>query len=574
MFEKLSVSNWEDEIYQGLEYRRIYGLESKWKDIEAMFYSVHPSSVHDGPNLISSNGDAILSDLCVPFPMVLLKSLRGLNAAARLLETVDNALIRSMNIQDEMEIATLSSFLWGVGILKGGYDSEWGFDPRFLFEGDKSLGLTTTQFNKKGDRIEFGQAKPGQPWIKAVMPHDIVVPWGTRRLSNSPWVAHRVIRHIEDIKADPKYENKKNLEPSMSMKDFVRSYQSIGNQTWRLGDQNRDHREGEAEFVELWEIHDARTDRILVIASGYNKFLRNELDLLMFNRQPFFDFSLTPRARSFWTTSDAYRLIPFQTEISDISIQCSKQRRLGVVKFLYDKQMIDQDELDKAMSAEVGVGISIKAGNRGLQEGIQVFAPANNNILLQQDGEYVRKSARETVGLSRNQVGEFEQSGRRTATEANIVQEGSGQRTGRKMGKIAQVYTEMIGWVNEVIFSFWKSPRWIEVLGKEGSQTIEFVGTELKGEYAIQMYFSQDPGQTLQSRVSQAMGLFQGLVNDPAVDHMQLIEYLKQSFNNPEITKVLSPPQQSAPSSVSVPQGPPQGPPVSKVGPQGSKGGV
>jgi hypothetical protein len=69
------------------------------------------------------------------------------------------------------------------------------------------------------------------------------------------------------------------------------------------------------------------------------------------------------------------------------------------------------------------------------------------------------------------------------------------------------------------------------------------------------------------------MGLFQGLVNDPAVDHMQLIEYLKQSFNNPEITKVLSPPQQSAPSSVSVPQGPPE-PSVSKVSPQGSKGGV
>ena len=283
MFKELTVEEWTSELDRGLDFRRRYGLEDSWAELEALFYNVHGTNIIAGPNIIASTGDSLLSELTVPQPYVSLQARQpGLGEGVKVLENIDNTLIQAQHVAEEMETANLHAFLWGKGIIKIGYDSEFGWDPKYEFGQQEGIGFTLTQFDKKGRRLEFAsRTKPGTVWFAACLPHDIIVPYGTFRLRNAEWIAHRIVRHVDDVKADSKYENTKNLVPTMSREDFVKSYTTVV-KPYRIGQAlNQGGSEGDrkkVEFVEMFEIHSARTGKIKVIATGHKKFLRNGVD--------------------------------------------------------------------------------------------------------------------------------------------------------------------------------------------------------------------------------------------------------------------------------------------------------
>ncbi len=71
----LTVSEWKTEIDSGLKFRRDYGLEDDWVNLEAQFYGVlDPES--PGPNITASTGDSLLSALTVPYPKIKVIPLR------------------------------------------------------------------------------------------------------------------------------------------------------------------------------------------------------------------------------------------------------------------------------------------------------------------------------------------------------------------------------------------------------------------------------------------------------------------------------------------------------------------
>jgi len=563
MWKELDVDDWMNEISNAMEYRRLHGLEESWASLEALFYNTHEGSVHEGPNIIAGTGDSLLSSLNVPNPHIMVKARRRSNPEAiRILESVDNELLQDLDVGSEVETASLHAYLWGRGTLKIGYDSEFGWDPDLEFQ--EGTGISLSQFNKKGSRLEFDSlVRPGMPWVKAVLPHDLLVPFGTGvSLERSPWVIHRVVRHIEDVKADSKYENTSSLEPVMSMEDYVKSYQTV-TKPYRAGEtvggQLRRSNEGKAEFVEMFEIRDKRSGKILVVATGHKKFLRNDEDALQTHGVPFVSFTLTPSARCFWTTPDAFYLKQAQAELSDISIQTTKQRRLSVLKFLFKEGAMDVDDLEKLLSIEVGSGIKVKQGNT-IAESIQTITAPNNNQLLYMDSEYVRRNAREAVGFSRNQMGEYEQKGRRTATESLIVGKSSDLRMSRREKIIKEVYKSTFKKINSIIFEFWTLPRWAQILGEDGIEKwVRFRGTDLKGPYAYDVDFSSEPGMSVESRRQQAVQMYAALVQDPMIDPIALRQYLVNAFNDPELAGLFNQTSRSpanANVSAQVPGGP------------------
>lgn len=531
--KELTVEEWNEEINDGLEYRRTYGLEDEWPSLEAMFYSIHETSKDGGDNLIAATGDSLLSQLNVPKPSFLVKAKRpDLSAAARVVESVDNSLIEDLELDDAIDTSSLHAFLFSKGIIKFGYDSEFGYDQNYVLGED--LGLTMTQFDINGKRIEFGGAKPGMPWCASCLPHDIVVPYGVVKAKNSPWVAHRVVRHVEDIKKDVKYENKKMLQPIMSMEDFTKSYLSTI-KPYRVGKYDTHyHGTRGVHFCELWEIHDRRTGKIYVIATGHSKFLRNEADLMQLDGGlPFVDFGFIKAARTFWTTPLAYYLKPNQAELADITHIASLQRRISVLKFLYGEDALEDGELDKILSPRVGVGAKVKGGIP-LKDAIAILTAPNNNPMLYNDAEFVRKNARETVGFSRNQAGEYEQTGRRTAHEAQIVKEAADLRISRKGKVIKRVYEESIRKINQIIFEFWKTNKWTEVAGPNGAAWISYVGNNLRGDYAYETQFSPASMDSLAERKQMALQMYAALSQDKTIDQVKLRIFLVNAFNDRE----------------------------------------
>jgi len=533
-----TAQEWREAIDNGLRYRREYGMEDAWASIEATFYNADTDAREAaGPNIIASTGDSFLSALSVSYPYLNVKPRRPEYIKnSPVLESVDNWLLKEIELDDAVERAVTHAFLWGVGMLKIGYDSEFGYDPEKDIGENQPLGMTLTQFDKKGNLIESGITDPGMPWVMPVLPHDIVVPYGTIKIKDAPWIAHRFIRHIDDIKADPKYSNHRDLVPQISTEDYTKSYTKT-RQLHRIGESRvRTSGSGSAEYVECFEIHNRRNRRIYVIATGHDRIIRKSVNHLQLDGLPFIPIAFTPRARTFWTTPDAYYLRQPQCEMDDISLQASKQRRASVLKFLYEEDTIDETELDKITSGDVGIGAKVNAG-KSIGDAIH-FLHNENQSALYQDAEVIRRNAREVTGLSRNQAGEF-QGGRTTAKEVAVVDRAALSRMGRRQKILRTTYEKTFRKINQIIFRYWTQERVAEYVGEEGaSEWQNYTGSSLRGEYQYEVVFSDEILPTESAEKNEALQLYMNLAQDPSIDPLALREYLADSNNNPAFKKL------------------------------------
>jgi len=530
----MKPKEWIEQIHKGLEFRRIYGQEDDWYGTEKLFFERDVQVF--GPNLIQSTGDALLSDLTVPNPRILVTPRNGeMMVSAEILEALDNYLLERLRLRESVEDCFLWVFLWGWSCAKIGYDSEFGFDYKGMAPG---MDGTLSQFDKKGRRIETGPGETGMPWVIPVMPHDIVVPWGTRKLRNAPWVAHRIVRHVDDIKADMKYKG--TPIATMSMKDFMESYQTTMKPYRTAVDLSGSTSSSEEVFfAELWEIHDQEDGKVRVVQTGGDGFLREEEDSGQINGLPFVELSEGMRTSAMWTTGSARYLRQSQEEMDDISQTAQIQRRISVIQFLYRKGAIAKEEFDKFMRMQIGAGIAVEEGVGSLDEVIKALTPVNNNNALYVDADFVRRNAKEVVGMSSNQMGEFDKSTRRTATEVQTVSQAASTRMSRKHAMMGGFYGEIIRKVNQLVFTFWDDSHMVRVTDPWGGEKWEKVDPErIKGEYDYSVSFSSEPPVSEGSDFAKSLQAFQILAADPMVDPVALRGVLARAFRDPSIKKV------------------------------------
>lgn len=535
----LTPEDWMVEIDNGLEYRRQFGKEEAWRQLELDYTNDDAGNCQRGSNLIYSMGDALTSSLCVPDPEFLISPEHpAAISRAPVVEAVDNWLIRKLKMKREVEDAVLNSYLYSRAILKIGYDSEFGWSPYYDVGSQESLaGLTLTQFDKKGNRIESGNAQPGMPWVSAVMPHDIVVPWGVKNLDDSPWIAHRVIRLNTLLKKDPKYSNTSRLEPQVSMEGYVNSYGHVmASKRKGLSEAVRKYTgqiNNQCLFNVLWEIHDKMTGRVFVISPDYDKFLRNSVDALQIDGLPFVSGTLVKHPRSFWSTPQAFYLGQIQATEEDIATIGYKQRRINVLKFIANERAMDKDEVDKLISGDVGA-VGFAKGTVPLKESFLAVGQGNN-MNLQLESNANRADARDAIGFSRNQLGEFDDSSRRTAREATFVKQGSELRTSKRTGMVVDLYIDAITKINKICFSYWKMPRYMMV----GNEWMKFTGEELQGDYLYDVTLSTKRNLSRAQRKLESIQMMMQLGQIPGVDINAMKQYIVDASGDPEFPAVL-----------------------------------
>ena len=548
----LSVEEWFTQIDDGLRFRQQYGHEKRWTDNEKLFYGRHRLNAIAGPNLIFSNGDAMVGQLCSPNPYITVKAQQQVDLAeAPVVESLYNQLMGAMHTPDEVNDAALDAYSFGVGIIKLGYDSLFGFDGSLDLGGKLGkAGMTLSQHDRKMNLIEFGGPQPGMPWTQCVKPHDFVLPMGAKSIETAPWAIHRFMRHIDDLRSDPKFENTKNVQPTMSQEDWVRSYAAVI-QPYRMG-----HTDGwqrgypfpgkmngtdDCEYVELWEIHDVRTAKVFVIASGYNYFLRNDHDGLQINGLPFVSLSFVPRGRTFWRTPPASYLYPAQKEATDIAFQAMKQRRASVAKTFYRDGAISKDDLNLALNADVGTFVKVNTQGGALTEAI-MNRPAYSNQNLAQEGQVVENWAKDQIGFSENQTGEFA-GARTTATETAVVNQASTTRMTPKQKSVAMMYQTIFEKIGPIIARYWQLKQEVQYIDQQGmSQWHQFTGEMMKGKYSIEVGFA-DVDNGLNAGRQMAMQLMQTAVQQAGPQGLDLggVErFAASKFNDPDIRQIFN----------------------------------
>ena len=534
-----TVSEWIEEIDQALDYRKAYAKEDQWSDIEKAFNNDADGYAAIGSNLIYSMGDSLISSLIVPDPEIIIKPERSKYVdKAPIIETIDNLLMRKMDIKRQTNVGLVNGYLFGKVILKIGYDSEFSWSPYYdIGKGNELMGMSLTQFDKNGRRIETPSTTPGMPWVKVVFPHDFLVPWGTLFLEDAPWAAHRVVRHIDHIKADPKYTNKAGLQPSISMETYMESYMHTGTSKQKHRSSNTyQSTTGKAEFVELWEIRDRYSNEIIVICRDHPKFLRRGPDAIQHAcGMPFVDASLVTSARSFWSVPPAYYLSQLQATNFDIAMQEEKQRRLRTLKLAYRKGAFSENELSRVLSGDVGAAIEVDSSFpiRDIIAPIPTSTPYDSIAAL----ENIRRDARESIGFSRNQLGEFDASSRRTASESRIVQQGAERRSSKKFMEISDLYLLTMQKVNSLIFEYWHTPREFSVDDK----WIYTTGAELKGDYQYDITLSTKRSISRAERKLEALSLMSQFAMMPSVDLQKLQQYVTDASGDATFAEIFAP---------------------------------
>ena len=550
-----TVDEWLEDIDSALLYREMFGREASWKKLELDYLNDPSGDTAIGPNLVYSMGDSLISSLGVPDPEYIVTPERrsGIEKAP-IVESLDNYFVRKLRLKKYIDLTLIHGYLYGSMIMKIGYDSEFGWAPYYdIGSSNNLLGMTFTQFDPKGRRIESPDIMPGMPWVRAVLPHDFAVPWGTMFLEDAPWAAHRIVRHIDNIKADPKYENTGRLQPSISMQEYMESYLTIGTQKQKA--RIRANVRGatpKAEYVELWEVRDRMTGQILVISRNYDKFIRKAPDAIQAAcGMPFVAGTLNRHPRSFWSVPPAYYLGQIQKTQFDISLQAEKQRRIGVLKFLFRKGAMSKESLSRLLSSDVGAAEGVET-QFPLSE---ILAPVQSGVSYDSisQSENNRRDAREAIGFSRNQLGEFDAGTRRTAREASFVAQGSERRTDRRGQTMIDMYTELINKVNNIVFALWKVPR--DVLSDEGWNNV--TGEMLKGDYQYSVSLTTKRAISKAERKVEAMMVLGQLAQIPGIDIQSLFKYISDASGDPAFERILSPIASGNPAPKQLPAAPP-----------------
>lgn len=548
------AKDWTSQIDLGKKFKERYAKPSDWEDYKSNYRGEFQDT--DVPlNRIFSTGKSLTPRTYFKTPAITVTPRRPEFAFhARVVEAVDNWLINELYLKYQLKRAGNDSYLTGVGCLKLGYDSEYGYIPAQAVDQD---GGTITQLGRKeAQHIEYREyVKPGMPWAIRTRPEEIIVPYGYDDPKGLPWICHQIIRPLRDVKDDIKYDRSKTrkLEGGYIPRvvDGVRPAMA------------RDFLNLAEPYVLLQEVRDARTGRMYVFAE--DMVILDVKDTLQIEGLPYEFIMFNEDPDFFWAIPDVKMLMPQQKELNDIKKMMAKLRRYNILKFLYKKGAMDQDTLNSLLSTDIddigcGLGLDIEA----LAQGVLPLQPHNLLSEHERDEQMVLSDMRETIGLSRNQVGEFIPMTSKTAEETRAVAQATEIRVDERRDIMADVLVNVIRKWNQFIFKFWDTKKVVEIVGEQGQKEwIEYTGDQLKGEYFLKIDPDSGVPVSKEIRYEQALRLLELFRNDPQIDQLALKKIVLQQFEWIDPTAALlsieptqnmsMPGEEGAPSPFSIP---------------------
>lgn len=251
--EKLSPREWLKRISRAKKFRDQVKEKQNWGRLLDEYkgeYKLNNQAIKSPPiNIIYGYVETGIAKIYFRDPYISVNP-KGQDfiARAKLLEPTINYIIPEIGLKKEIEKVLKDTFLVGHGWLKYGYINEIG-ESEGEHAGDK------TEFIKNEDIFVTYV-----PWEDVLF--DVTLckdpPYDCR------WIAHRIIRPIDEIKNDPKYKNTSNIKTNVSVRDAK-------------GDKiDETMRDTDLDLFEFWEVWDKESNKIYAVAEGSDKYLRED----------------------------------------------------------------------------------------------------------------------------------------------------------------------------------------------------------------------------------------------------------------------------------------------------------
>jgi len=494
---------WHDRILNGLRFQQKVGRSREWAQYKSYYrHEFKPGTLP--VNIMYSVLRSLTPQIVLRNPKITVtprKSgpLSELNA--RIVQKLDNWLLYELMTKKEMKKLVADCFFCGTASGFVGYDSQFGFDSS-LASPDGSYSLS--QFDKSGDRIEINQGvNPGMPWFLRARPEDVVYPWGATDTASLDWVAMRVFRRVSDLKSDKKYKVPEDLQGEVTP---IRTYPDGGNIV-DFQDAQQYSPDPEARWVELWQIHDARTGKIKAVTMNSTQMLRDDKDDMQIEGLPVETVTFNPDPDYIYGVPDARIIEPQMLELIDIRTQAMKHRQRDLMKALIKKGSLSAEEQQKLASNNIGAFVEIDTES-GLRDCVVPFSPGVAGILqdLNAMGAIVQGDVREMVGFSRVLQGDYQGKTHVSAAETDAVMQSLNIRLDERRDAMADMLSKVVRKFNQYIFTYWTADRVEAIVGPDGAKWwLKFNGPAIKDEYDLMIEPEEGRSLNTQSKRQQFM---------------------------------------------------------------------
>ena len=533
---KPDVGWWLDQIRSGEKFRERYAYEDKWP----IWKKYYRNEWDDGvlpKNIFFPMLRSMVPRVYFRNPRVSIRpKIPGfMNMAfAQLLNRIMNKLIRESGLKHEMKDVAQDAWMTGSGHVKLGFGNLHGGSAADVF--------SAAPVGDRGERYEYdAKVTAGMPWAKRVGSGNIVWPDGTRRIKDARWVAEFIQRPRDDVIRDPRFKNTEGLRGSS-----VAGEQGAINQA---GKKIGSAVDTTLEMVDLYEVRDFKFRRVFIIApnAGHTKKEKNsgkiildiQDDRMQDRELPYRKVGFNPDSDVCWDVPFAQELETSQLELNEIRTQSMKHRRAAMVKLAAQKGAMTDTEMAKLLSEDASAVVEVNGSPRNVLHTLQTGYIPNDMQVAEQ---LVVTDVREAMGMSRNEMGEFQtRRGDTSAEEARNVHESAEVRLNEMRDEMADLLVGVVEEWIEIIFDFWTEEILVDVVGPGGIPIwVQVNPSELRfGRYTVEVDPESSAPTSRQDREQQALIRYQVLKDNPLIAPDTLTKYLLTEMEGVELDDLL-----------------------------------
>lgn len=243
----------------------------------------------------------------------------------------------------------------------------------------------------------------------------------------------------------------------------------------------------------------------------------------------------------FWGIPDSNILEPQQLEANETRTLIMKHRRLSLVRFLVRNKGMTIHEAAKLVGEKVG---AVAWTDDDPDTVVKVLNGLDIPAALLQNDQLIREEVRESLGFSRNQMGDFSETrshSQKTAEEVATVREAAEIRVDERRDVLADMLVEMVQQMHILMFEQWNTSTVIDVIGPAGIPLwVQFRPDILRqGAYDVKVDPDNSFPMTKGAREQRALTLYQQLATNPLINPYGLTQYLLHEMHGVQFDQLL-----------------------------------
>lgn len=521
------IAWWEEQITAGARHRDTKLYKPKWDKWNKMYSGEFSPQITPMPvNLMFMMVRSLVPRLYFRNPSISITPAKpgpkqlGLS---KLIERIDNGLIKTMNMKEEMKRMAERAFFNGSSVAKLGYGSEFFLPKTMTDENHSKKPWASVDFrmNISNDR----------PWFNQFPVDHYVLPATARTRAEAPWCVHVVYREVADLNNDKRFSTGK----------LHGSHNALGDST------------SSPDTAKVFEVHCYRTGKIFMFSpdtqGGESGLVLKPQDdgLQTMRGGPFYSLTFNGGFDSPWGLPDAQILEPFQHELNALMTSIIYHARITARKLMAQTGSMTAAEASAIVNSQIGAVIFAEDPN--------ALTPLNlggvpQELILLID-KYMQL-VQYTLGFSRNQFGEYRGGSESpSATEAQIVRQASEIRIDERRDLMADLLVDVMQDTNLLIAKYWNDDMVEQVAGPYGVPIwVEFNGDMISNaEYELKIDPDSSVPETKASREQKATQLFQmlypltqqpdAMTGRPSIDSNRLTRYLLHELHGTEYDDML-----------------------------------